>query len=176
MSMNNPIPRSGMVRFHEASPQRSPRDSDAIARSWIKTKKTATQVAQLQENVSSVQRQLDKLRRRKAMPAAGGDRWQTPKELDPDVAVPQGTWVYISPNNPLATTGLLDPPPSGGTITMAIPGIWEAIQDVPATDGFSYNVPKYPYPEGTPTGTPLEGDLDNSDVYWILIAPAQVCT
>jgi hypothetical protein len=103
--------------------------------------------------------------------------WQTPnKELDPTVAVSKGTWVYISPNNPLVTTGLTDL--AAGTILQSPPGIWEAAQNVPAqvTVGgvIKYNVPQLPT-EGTPSGTPLAGDLDASTLFWIRIQEYSPC-
>lgn len=104
-----------------------------------------------------------------------GSRWQKPyKELDPDRAVAKGTWVYISPSNPIVTAGMTDPIAGAGT--KAYPGIWEAAKDVPASTGVDdYNVPQTDYPgaTGTPTGTTpnYKGDLDGADVYWILICP-----
>ena len=101
---------------------------------------------------------------------AGSSRWQKPKkELDPSVAVRKGTWVYISPLNPLVTDGMDDI--ESGENVKSYPGIWEAAQDVPKTVGGSYNVPTTDYPSTTPSGTPLEGDLDDDTVYWILICP-----
>lgn len=99
------------------------------------------------------------------------DRWQKPKkELDPAVAVRKGTWVYVSPNNALVTDGMEDLQ-SAATVN-AYPGIWEAAQDVPATeDGVTYNVPTTDYPSTTPSGSPLSGDLDEESVFWILICP-----
>lgn len=103
------------------------------------------------------------------------DRWQKPfKEIDTDRAVQKGTWVYISPGNPIVVDGMTDP--IGGSGTKAIPGIWEARKDVPASTGVDdYNVPQFPYPgaTGDPTGTTpnYRGDLDGDDVFWILICP-----
>lgn len=97
-------------------------------------------------------------------------RWQNPKkELDPTVAVSKGTWVYISPGNSLVTTGLTDL--VSGVNVKALSGIWEAAQDVPAKVSSNYNVPQLPYPgaTGTPSGSPLAGDLDGADVFWIAI-------
>lgn len=100
-------------------------------------------------------------------------RWQKPyKELDTDRAVKRGTWVYISPNHSIVTSGMTDP--IAGSGTKSFPGIWEAAKDVPASTGVDdYNVPQTDYPgaTGTPSGSPLKGDLDGDDVYWILICP-----
>lgn len=64
MIFNNPIPRSGLPRYNEASQLRSPRDSDANARLWHKDKQVGAQLDSLVKNVQQVQRQLDRLRRR----------------------------------------------------------------------------------------------------------------
>jgi hypothetical protein len=97
-------------------------------------------------------------------------RWQSPKELDPSVSVAKDTLVYISSGNALVTTGLIDI--VSATLTFSKPGIWQAAKDVPAeNDG--YNVPQFPYPgaTGIPSGTPLSGDLDGENVFWIFISP-----
>jgi hypothetical protein len=68
--------------------------------------------------------------------------WQDPKELDPTVAVKAGTFVYISAGNALVTTGLTDLVTN--TVLKTCPGIWQAVQDVPAEVAGSgkYNVPQ----------------------------------
>ena len=66
MNFSNPIPRTGRPHFHESSPMRSPRDGDAVQRSWMKNDKASTQVSRLSQNVGQIQRQLDRLRRRVA--------------------------------------------------------------------------------------------------------------
>ena len=121
----------------------------------------------------------------KQFPSQQGWRWQTPnKELDPTVSVSKDVWVFISPNNPLVTTGLTDLVTNANV--KALPGIWQAAQSVPAKNGDGkYNVPQIPYPPGAPlatiTGTPLSGDLDQKQsgvptVFWIYIAPYPSCT
>lgn len=101
--------------------------------------------------------------------SGGGFRWQEPKkELDPTVAVAKDTWVYISPNNDLVLTGLTDL--VSGINQKACEGTWIAAKAVPAKNGGGqYNVPTFPYPgaTGTPSGSPLAGDLDGADVFWI---------
>lgn len=108
--------------------------------------------------------------------SASGMNWQTPKELDPTVAVASGVYVYISPQNPLVTTGLVDL--VSQEPTTARPGIWQAVQAVPAQtiDG-QYNVPQIPLPEAgdAPSGTPLSGDADGTDVYWMPWCPTPYC-
>lgn len=107
----------------------------------------------------------------------GGFPWQVPnKELDPTVAVTAGTAVYISLNNPLAVTGLMDLVLA--VVIPAPPGVWIALKNVPAQVVVSgvtkYNVPQLPTP-GTPAGTPLAGDLDGSTVYWARLGTASTC-
>ena len=105
-------------------------------------------------------------------PQGGGSGfpWQKPKELDPANAVAKDTFVYVSPQNTLATVGLTDLVLN--TIVQATPGIWQAIQDVPAETSLGYyNVPQDPVPgSGTtvPSGDPLSGDLDSNTVFWVL--------
>ena len=106
----------------------------------------------------------------------GGINWQTPKELDPTVGVSINTLVYISPNNPLVTTGLVDL--TLMALTKSRPGIWLCVQAVPAENGSNqYNVPQVPYPGngGTVTGTPLTGDADGSTLFWMLISAMPYC-
>ena len=176
----NPRPIRVIPKGHEASQLRSPRDSDSVNRQWRKHNVSAGQDSVNANAIRVMEMKMEKIRRRilggASSPAQ--ERWQKPKkELDPDVKVKKGTWVYISSGNPLVTDGLLDPV-GGSALTFSVAGIWEAAQDVPPTDGFTYNVPQVPYPGATGTvgGTPLAGDLDGAGVFWILISPAQVCT
>jgi hypothetical protein len=152
---------------------RSSRDSDDVNRQWQRSNRSNETSQSNQQAINQMADKIERMRRR----ILGGisqpikERWQSPKELDPTVAVKKGIWVYISPNNDIVITGLNDL--VAGTNKKAYPGIWEAAKDVPATDGTSYNVPQIDYPgaTGTPSGTPLKGDLDGDDVYWILICP-----
>lgn len=109
--------------------------------------------------------------------APSGFPWQTPnKELDPMVSVTQNTFVYISPNNPLTSVGLVDL--VSNQLEKSRPGIWQALQDVPAQNGAgAYNVPQVPYPTngGPVAGSPLSGDADDANNYWILWSPTPYC-
>ena len=167
---------STLPKAHESSALRSPRDSDDVHRQWKRANTSTAQQASDMLAIQNLTRQVEKLRRRMlGAPVAPFQKWQQPyKELDTDLAVDKGTWVYISPDNPIVTTGMTDPIAGAGT--KAYPGIWEAAQDVPASSGVDdYNVPQTDYPgaTGTPTGTTpyYKGDLDGEDVYWILICP-----
>lgn len=95
--------------------------------------------------------------------------WQVPKELDPNVPVLAGEFVYISAENPLVTTGLYDL--QSNTLTKASSGIWQSVRLVPAQTSNSgtvyYNVPKSITTATTPSGTPLTGDADVSGLFWI---------
>lgn len=176
MQFTNPFSnRSASIRTHESSPQRSQRDSDSTYKSWKKIGDAGWRLDQIERALHLLQSNLARMRRRINGGSQRDIRWQEPyKELDPDLAVSKGTWVYISPNNPIVTTGMTDP--IAGSDTKAYPGIWEAAQDVPASTGVDdYNVPQTDYPgaTGTPTGTTpnVKGDLDGDNVYWILICP-----
>ena len=177
MQFTNPLAsRPESVRTHESSQLRSQRDSDSILKGWRKVGDIGWRVEQLARAVMLIQSNLARMKRRiNGGDATIKDKWQKPyKELDTDRSVTKGTWVYISPNNPIVLTGMTDPIAGAGT--KAYPGIWEAAQDVPASTGVDdYNVPQTDYPgaTGTPTGTTpnYKGDLDGSAVYWILICP-----
>lgn len=173
MNFSNPINEKRLPNFHEGLSIRSVRDDDANSNQWKKNNTTTKQVGSHSQEIISIQSQIAKLRRRVI---GGGDlveeKWQEPKEIDPNRDVSKGTWVYISPGNDIVITGMTDP--LAGSDTKAIPGIWEARQDVPAWD-VDYNVPQFPYPSATgdPAGTTpnIKGDLDSDDVFWILICP-----
>lgn len=62
MNFNNPIPRSGLPRFHEASALGSPRDSDVTPRLWLKARTTTNQLGAYGRNLFQVQRRLATLR------------------------------------------------------------------------------------------------------------------
>ncbi len=101
----------------------------------------------------------------------GGSNWQSPREIDPTRAVPAGTKVFITPDNPLVTTGIVDL--VSGTLTESEPGTWEAAVDVPAKASVGgtvkYNVPQFPYPGagGYSAGPPVTGGLDAPAMFWI---------
>lgn len=96
--------------------------------------------------------------------------WQKPnRELDPTKPVTKDTFVYISPGNPIAATGLVDL--VSNATTTSRPGIWQALKDIPAkTSAGKYHVPQTPYP--TNGGT---GDADATNNYWILWSPTPYC-
>lgn len=105
-----------------------------------------------------------------------GLNFQFPRELDPTVPVPAMTLIYISPANPLATAGLTDLVTD--QLIHAMPGIWLSLQSVPAEVTVSGTV-KYNMPQvlasGTVSGTPLKGDADNAEIFWIPIAGIMNC-
>lgn len=125
----------------------------------------------------------------KNRPAGGsaGVQWQKPnRELDPTVAIPwngAGTWVYVSPYNPLVLTGMLDL--VSGDNTACLAGWYQTLQAVPAQvvnpsgkpAGTYYNVPK-PAAKGAVTGTPLKGDLDKgtgNEPFFLLVQETSPC-
>jgi len=109
----------------------------------------------------------------------GGIRWQVPKELDTRALVPANTLVYISPGNTLVTVGLVDL--VSATTMKALAGTWLAVKNVPAATGAGYNVPQLPIPgsnivtPAVPSGTPLKGDADGSNVFWMPVELFNLC-
>ena len=107
--------------------------------------------------------------------SGGGSGWDwmypTHKELDPTLLYTKGKLAFLSPMNPLVVTGLTDI--ILGSNVMAGAGTWLCVKNVPAAVTGSYNVPQIPYPgaTGTPAGTPLKGDIDGSNVFWVLVTP-----
>lgn len=156
---------------HESSAQRTAKDRDDVAQAWKRQAQTQRQSAADGVTLQNLITQVNRLRRQTrggGGTTASGFKWQEPKELDPTVAVAEGTFVYLSPNNPLCVTGLTDLVTD--TKLRAPAGIWQAAKNVPAQDeALKYNVPQKPYPDatGTPAGSPLEGDLDGDNVFWI---------
>lgn len=90
MFFNNPIPRSGLPKLHEASPQRSFRDSDAVPRLWQKGRTSTEQLYKTCQAVEQLQRQLNRLRLRKG-------------DVTPAVTSKHPFKVYKSPTNPAWT-------------------------------------------------------------------------
>ena len=146
-----------LKRMHQRLEEMQPFDSETIA--WEQTTRG--------------------LRAHIVNPTVNGKKgwaWQSPKELDPTVSVSSGTFVYVSPLNTLVTTGLIDL--ILGVTTTCRPGIWQAVQSVPPKTSLGkYNMPQVPLPGsgGVPTGSPLKGDADGPNVFWILWAPTVYC-
>lgn len=161
-NFNNPIPRSGTPRFHESSSQRSQRDSDAVGRSWRKSQAHAAQLQSIGQNVSQVQRQLDRLKLRKPQETSDNDMfpfkiYNFPKALRkfhsaddwrrikvrgdgsssftvwPDVGLTRGTDEAIDPWSEQVLS-LNEAPPSNGSTVAAF---W---REVVVPDGGPYSV------------------------------------
>lgn len=101
MKFNSPLPRTGLPRFNESSPQRVPRDSDATQRLWQKNNKTSRQDERNALAIEILQRQFNRMRLRKGGDATGERR---PYEIY------QGsTWlkVLVAPGF-LITTGVAE--------------------------------------------------------------------
>ena len=177
MIQNAPVALPQPPKFHESSSLRSPRDSDNTARIWKRAKIINNALKSSQNATAQNARAIDKLRRRSLPSPPPGLQWQLPdKELDPTRAVSVGTLVCISPNNPLVTTGLKDL--VSGNVTKSTAGTWCCVKNVPAQVTISsvvnYNVPVSPVPgaPGTPSGSPLAGDFDATNVFWVPIGTA----
>lgn len=117
--------------------------------------------------------------------------YPTHKELDPSLAYSAGKTAYISPLNPIYTDGLTDLV-DVGSIKNSPPGVWLCVQDCPPAtwdnpldySSGTYNAPQLPLPGSgaVPSGTlvdgvytPMKGDADGSNVFWVPIAPATPC-
>lgn len=105
--------------------------------------------------------------------SGGGKFWmyEDHREGDPTFPYAADTFMFLSDNNPLVTTGMIDL--VSGLRAFSKPGFWQVgSNNVPAQVVVSgvtkWNVPVYPYPgaTGTPTGSPLKGDLDLGQ-FWI---------
>ena len=176
MQFNNPIPRTGMPRFHESSSQRSARDSDAIGKGWLKSRTISAQVQQLSNNMSQVQRQLIKLKRRilGGTGGGGGMNLASPRAYDKTSSYEGGDSkrdvVIVLEGDPLITSGATDPDTLQTVYTVA--GVWVCLKNaspVPDEENpgeFLYHIPQWPYP------TPNSPDAENN--YWWLISPANV--
>lgn len=124
MKFNSPIPRSGLPRFHESSPQRIPRDADATQRLWQKNRTQGQQLLANALAIEQLQRAVNRLRLRRGGESEGedlpfqlyqGSSWLNirvttgpnittgvdfePSNPDTDLALTSGiekNWVYIS--------------------------------------------------------------------------------
>ena len=146
---------------HEGSTHRSPRDRDDVRQAWKVSTKHREQVTSDRNAIEQLTRKVEGMRRRILGGSGGASSfpWQSPKELDPTKAVPKDTFVFISPSNSIVTTGLTDL--VSEDVAYAVPGIWQAVQDVPAATEIGYNVPKLL----SATGSNL---ADSEGLFWIL--------
>lgn len=120
----NPTSIRKFTKSHESSGQRSPRDSDSTPRLWHRAQVTQAQVFALNNTTSMLQRQLDRLRRRKPQAVPGNahpfqirrsDSWLKfqvgdgrvittgepiePTNIDADITFLAGTefnWIYLT--------------------------------------------------------------------------------
>ena len=64
MRFNNPIPRTGIPKFVEASSQQSPRESGTSGQAWKHSKKLSAQESHNTLAIGQIQRKIEKMRRR----------------------------------------------------------------------------------------------------------------
>jgi hypothetical protein len=168
-------------KSYESSELRSPRDSDAVARQWLKAREHAVQNRAILQNVRQIQWQIDHMRFRKGGSASGtrGWRWAKPKEYDHNTAYGGNQVVVVSPSNTAYTDGVLDSQEEGGPMIVgmdgwgpngdhALPG-WYVCLRMPKVaqytgetlDGYAIHVPSWP---------PAAEDPDSDSNYWWLIA------
>ncbi len=171
MQTSIPIPILQRQKYAEGSKLAPFRDDRNTMQAWKKNEVVSRQV---QAQLDGLQQMITKMgRQRRRILGAGFPPtwvWKQPyKEIDPALPVAQDTWVYISPNNTIVTTGLVDV--VSGLTVKSCEGFWQAAKNVPrATSDGKYNVPVFPYPgaTGTPTGSPgiVQGDLDSDTIFW----------
>ena len=159
----------------EHSALASPRDADSPLKVWRKNNTLALQSSSDHDVLQQLIRTVEKMRRRilGGAAVAGGWDWMYTdhKELDSTLSYAAGKWAYLSPSNPLVTTGLTDL--TTGALVKACQGYWLCCKEVKPQSVISgvtkFNVPQFPHPgaTGTPAGTPLKGDLDDPNVFWI---------
>lgn len=163
--MTNPQPRRVTPKAHEASPLRSPRDSDSVNRQWIRNNTTNAQESANTNAIAVLNRRVERIRRRVlggSPSGVAGWFWVDDKRLFDDTEVyKKNQVVYIAPDDTLVTIGYdLD-----GTTIFAVAGLWVALQD---TDGTVAQLPRWPYP--------VADNPDSTSNYWWLISAAPVCT
>lgn len=134
-SFTNPIPRGKPTRYHESSRLRVQRDSDVVPKIWQKSLSVAINTERLAQAVEQMQRELNRLRRRKGSDevATATQNWFLGEWNDTMVVNAQqavtftpsggqaGTYVCIS-NAPIGTE------PSDGAYYVLLPypapGVW----------------------------------------------------
>jgi hypothetical protein len=144
MYFNNPIPRSGLPKFHESSRLRSPRDADAVPRLWQRSRTVTEQLFRTTQAVEQVQRQLNRLRRRQGAQEAQGEDYYPFK-------------IYQSPANPAWTAEEMS---DKGWRTFRVRAGAVGLTDVIGTDGGIGGVPQ-PNPP-TERNTDPNYDPDNA--------------
>jgi hypothetical protein len=82
MNFNNPIPRSGLPRFHESSRLRSPRDSDATQRLWQKHRDAGKQAQANSLAIENLQRQVARIRTKKSQSETVGHPFKIRRSAD----------------------------------------------------------------------------------------------
>ena len=193
----NPRPHGPRPTFHESSDLRSPRDSDSVARQWIKERAHARQGQQSLQNVQAIQRQIDRMRLRRGSDgfgSAGGIRWAKPKEFVPTKTYRRNQLVFVSLDNAAYLTGVSNgvDPEDGGAITgldgfgadgdKAMAGLWCCIHSnrVRSDEQPPVQIPALQpnYDVHVPTWSPnMDVDDESEDsegnytgIYWVLIA------
>lgn len=64
MNFTNPVNSGGIPKFHEASAQRSVRDSDTLQAQWRKEQKAAARADALTRNMALMNRNIARIRRK----------------------------------------------------------------------------------------------------------------
>lgn len=125
MRFNNPIPRTGLPRFHESSKLRSPRDGDAVQKVWQKAVPLEKNAQRLAGAVELLQRQFDRLRRRGAVAGTTGMQYLGEWAVDVQYA-PQ----HLVTRSSLGEFICMTTPPVGTTPETGSP-YWHALAQPP---------------------------------------------
>jgi hypothetical protein len=95
---------------------------------------------------------------------SNGWRWATPKKYDKDISYSEGEVVVILPLDTIVTAGAASYE-SSGSILVALPGVWVALQSASPEDQgsgvFWYHIPRLPLPSET--------SIDSALNYWMQI-------
>jgi hypothetical protein len=155
---------------------RSVRDGDANSKQWQKNKTIGKALNAISQTTEQNSRQIQKLRRRIVGGGGGGTSgwyWESGSRLygDPTVnSYSENQVVKILESDSIVTTGIVCE--GSSTPVTAVAGKWVCVQDVPVLLNNGHDNPAYIPTLPIVSGS---GDPDNSNNYWELITPSNIC-
>ena len=175
MNFNSPIPRAKQPDFHQGSALRSVRDSDNVDKQWLKTKDLAKAINSIAQAAEQTQKQVNKMQRRMLGAVHPIYAWHKPEnglfEVNADWNYSEGSVIHIQSTNGLVITGIHDRANPSGSMKQSCPGLWVAMQDVPAQVTISgvlqWNLPQWPLPVPT--------NYDDPANYWLYLGDIADC-